>query len=422
MIEAPPEPAIVIAGAGSGKTETMAGRVVWLVANGHVQADEVLGLTFTRKAAGELAERIQRRLSTMAEYERRGLLMHLDALVMRGDLEAFWDAHVHATARERQAALAALLDRLAAEFGAEPAPGATAADILLQRARVATYNSFADGIVREHGARIGRDPDSALLSQSGSWLLARRVVVGSGDGRLSERDEAFSTVVDAVHRLAGEVLDNRVDLGELVSFGESWEARLSAVSCRLKKDQVLVDGARRSMSGLPVLAGLVADYADHKRADDTLDFADQVAGALQIVEAAPDVAADLRDRFRVVLLDEYQDTSVIQTDLLAAIFHDTAVMAVGDPQQSIYGWRGASADNLAAFPNAFARTTTARHHSLMISWRNDLEVLTAANAILKTSPSSSVRVEPLEPRPGGTCRAGRPSVHPERRRRSPAGG
>ena len=400
VIESPPAPAIVIAGAGSGKTETMAGRVVWLVANGHVRAEEVLGLTFTRKAAGELAERIQRRLSTIGEYGRRGLLPHLEALVARGDLAAFWVEHARATPRDRQTGLEALLDRLAAEFSAVPSPGSAATDALLSRARVATYNSFADGIVREHGARIGRDPDAALLSQSGSWLLARRVVIASQDERLSEREEAFSTVVDAVHRLAGEVLDNRVDLAELTALGQRWDARLARVTCRLKKDQNLVDGARKSLSGLPVLAGLVADYAARKDADDTLDFADQVAGALQIIEAAPDVAADLRDQFRVVLLDEYQDTSVIQTELLAAIFRDTAVMAVGDPQQSIYGWRGASADNLAAFPAAFSSSARAQRHTLMISWRNDLAVLTAANALLAEADAGTVAVEPLLPRPG----------------------
>jgi DNA helicase-2/ATP-dependent DNA helicase PcrA len=61
VIEAPPAPTLVVAGAGSGKTETMSGRVVWLIANEHVRRDEVLGLTFTRKAAGELAERIDHR-------------------------------------------------------------------------------------------------------------------------------------------------------------------------------------------------------------------------------------------------------------------------------------------------------------------------------------------------------------------------
>src|SRR5206468_6285387 len=65
VIQAPLQPAVVIAGAGSGKTETMAARVVWLVANGLVSPERVLGLTFTRKAAGELQQRIRSRLRAL---------------------------------------------------------------------------------------------------------------------------------------------------------------------------------------------------------------------------------------------------------------------------------------------------------------------------------------------------------------------
>jgi hypothetical protein len=71
VIEAPVEPLLVVAGAGSGKTETMAARVVWLVANGLARPEEILGLTFTRKAAGELADRIRARLRAL---HRRGLV------------------------------------------------------------------------------------------------------------------------------------------------------------------------------------------------------------------------------------------------------------------------------------------------------------------------------------------------------------
>lgn len=398
VIEAPLSPAIVVAGAGSGKTETMAGRVVWLVANGLVSADEVLGLTFTRKAAGELAERIERRLATVRAYSSRGLVAHIPALVAEGILPRFWADHADAPAAVRDTALAALLDRLAAERVTDADNVSAPGEELLFRPRVATYNAFADALVREFGSRIGRDPDSALLSQSGSWLLARRVVVESADPRLAEREEAFSTVVDAVHRLAGEVLDNRVDLDELAEFGRRWDERLAGITCRLKRDQDRVDAARRSLGGLPVLAGLVAEYARRKRADDTLDFADQVADALAIVEWAPDVVETLREQYRVVLLDEYQDTSVIQTQLLAEIFRDTAVMAVGDPQQSIYGWRGASADNLGAFSRTFSSGADAAHFRLMISWRNDAQILTAANALLGAGAGADV--EALQPRPG----------------------
>jgi len=65
IIQAPLEPALVVAGAGSGKTETMANRVLWLLANDHVQPKEVLGLTFTRKAAGELAARVRLRIEQL---------------------------------------------------------------------------------------------------------------------------------------------------------------------------------------------------------------------------------------------------------------------------------------------------------------------------------------------------------------------
>ncbi|MEU2972510.1 UvrD-helicase domain-containing protein, partial [Nocardiopsis alba] len=70
VISAPLEPGVVIAGAGSGKSETMASRVVWLVANGLVRPEQVLGLTFTRKATAELAERVRKRLEQLRSTEQ----------------------------------------------------------------------------------------------------------------------------------------------------------------------------------------------------------------------------------------------------------------------------------------------------------------------------------------------------------------
>ena len=120
VIEAPLEPALVVAGAGSGKTETMASRVVWLVANGIVRRDEVLGLTFTRKAAGELAERIQRRLARLAEFETRGLLPSLGALHAEGRLDVFAELERSGIEGARaQSARHEAMDVLARSVGAE---------------------------------------------------------------------------------------------------------------------------------------------------------------------------------------------------------------------------------------------------------------------------------------------------------------
>lgn len=402
VIEAPPVPALVVAGAGSGKTETMAGRVVWLVANGHVRRDEILGLTFTRKAAGELAERIGVRLAMIDDYGRRGLLPHLREIVASGALARISDA---APGIQRAAVRRQVLDELAECFvtGWDPSAPRTAEDLLI-RPRVSTYNAFADGIVREHAARIGGDPDAAMLSQAASWLLARDVVLRAELPGLEDIDSAVATVIDAVQRLAGDALDHRADLDRAVRIATETAAAFGPG--RRHGD---IDKAAGNLEALGTLAQLVGTYLDEKVRRGVRDFADQVAGASDIIAAAGDVRDGLRAEHRVVLLDEYQDTSVIQTRFLADLFSDSAVMAVGDPHQSIYGWRGASADNLYSFAGSFARSMEAQTHSLMTSWRNDRAILDVANRILAPLQRPGLDVPPLVPRPG----AGEGSVQVE---------
>ncbi|GAA2012158.1 ATP-dependent DNA helicase [Microbacterium ulmi] len=402
VIEAPLTPALVVAGAGSGKTETMAGRVVWLVANGLVRRDEVLGLTFTRKAAGELAERVQRRLQRLGEFERHGLLPHLPALHAAGRLDVFAAIEREAgesakAAGERRAVLA----RLAAEVGASGGEDADADD-LLHRPVVATYNSFADQIVREHALRIGRDAEAAVLSESAAWLLMRRVVLASDDPRLELRESSLRTIIDAALRIARDSVDNLVDLDALAAFPDEFHHVVEVPSTTSRVTVYAdIDKAETDVAGLGLLSGLAREYAAQKRRIGVIDFSDQVAGALEVVRGHVSVAEELRARYRIVLLDEYQDTSVVQTDLLATIFAGTAVMAVGDPHQAIYGWRGASAGNLGGFPGAFAPGAPCLRFSLLTSWRNSATVLRAANAVLAPlAASAAVPVEELRARPG----------------------
>ncbi len=393
VIAAPLRPTLVVAGAGSGKTETMASRVVWLVANGLVRRDQVLGLTFTRKAAGELAERIQRRLHRLSEFERRGLLTELPALHTAGRLEVFGRLE---QAGAPEAARHAELDALGGSALTDPA------DALLERPQVATYNSFADAIVREHAVRVGRDAESAVLSESAAWLLMRRVVLDADDERLEVREEALSSIIDGALRIARDGTDNLVDLAELAAF----PARFAAVAERPSTSARVtvyadVQKAVTTVGGLEVLVDLAREYAARKRRQGVIDFSDQVAGALEVVRGHTAVCDELRDRYRVVLLDEYQDTSVVQTDLLVTAFRDTPVMAVGDPHQSIYGWRGASAGNLGGFASAFSPSGKAERFALMTSWRNATRVLDAAGAVLAPlATTSPVPVEKLLPRPG----------------------
>jgi DNA helicase-2/ATP-dependent DNA helicase PcrA len=332
VIEADLAPALVIAGAGSGKTETMANRVLYLLANGLVRPSEVLGLTFTRKAAGELAKRIRDRIEQLAAA---GLI---------GD-----------------------------DYDVFEAP------------TVATYNSFANSIYRDNAALIGRESDAAVLSEASSWQLARSIVVASHDERLADLDKSVDVVTKAVINLNHELSeiertsdDVRRMVDELGSVLElPYGGRSNARYPEVRR-------AVGAVQGLPVLLDLADAFAEAKASRGLVEYSDQVALALTATERVPRIAEELRERFAVVLLDEYQDTSVVQTRLLKTLFRDHAVMAVGDPHQSIYGWRGASAANLGSFPSDFSTDSGAvAKFDLSTSWRNGHGILAAANALVE---------------------------------------
>nr|WP_205861676.1 ATP-dependent DNA helicase [Planosporangium flavigriseum] len=325
VIAAPIEPLLVVAGAGSGKTETMAARVVWLVANGHVRPEQILGLTFTRKAAGELAHRLRQRLSE---------------LVRRLGRDEFTTG--------------------------EPT--------------VATYHSYAARVVSEHGLRAGYEPSNRLLSEATCWQIADGVVV-SYDGDMSHVLVAPTTVTEAVLRLSADLSEHLRTPAELAAWTGRFFAEVeSRPGKMLKSVREILDRQKARLQLLPLVRG----YADRKQLLEAMDFGDQLARAAMVTTNHPEVARIERERYRVVLLDEYQDTSHAQVVLLRALFGEGhPVTAVGDPAQSIYGWRGASAGTLERFPAEFAGADgePARELTLTTSWRNRPEILDVANAM-----------------------------------------
>ena len=359
VIEAPLAPALVVAGAGSGKTETMANRVLWLLANGLVEPGQVLGLTFTRKAAGELGSRIRERIAELASAGLNSAGLNSAGLLPPGDV---FDAPV-----------------------------------------VATYNSFANTLYRDSAILLGREGDAPVLGEAAAWQLARGVVIRSRDSRLPELGRNLDALTKAVLAVARGVAEHAGDLDELRELG----ARLGALADLPTNDPIdrferapAVELARQ-LGALEVLADLAAEYDAEKVRRGVVEYADQVALALRIAQKQPTLGEELRDRYRVVLLDEYQDTSVVQTQLLARLFGGSAVMAVGDPNQSIYGWRGASAANLDQFADLFG---TEARFALSTSWRNGTRILDAANHLVAPFVGSGVAVEQLEASPVASSR------------------
>lgn len=370
VIEAPLAPMLVVAGAGSGKTETMASRVVWLIANGIVEPRQVLGLTFTRKAAHELGERISARLSTLASALRG------EGLPLPAGLERGGD------------------------------------DLVGQRPVVHTYNGFALDLVREHALAVGIDPELTMMSTSASWQLAHEIIEGWDDSLDLEASPA--TLTAALLSLTSSLADHLATPAQLAEHLEQIRSHLSGIPLQVEGRRRTTPKAVASVLGALesrlALIPLLERFAQIRTEASALDFADQVSLAARVAREVPAAGALARRMHKVVLLDEFQDTSVAQLQMLTDLFGPGhAACAVGDPQQAIYGWRGASAASLAGFATAFATPEQpVLECSLSTSWRNDEAVLSVANRLAAPlrRADAGLTIPELQARPGageGAC-------------------
>ena len=343
-------PALVVAGAGSGKTELLAVRVLWLVANGYARPEQILGLTFTRKAATELSKRIFEALLKLRETN-------------------YWP------------------EELDYEFVAPT---------------ISTYNAFSNQIFRDNCLALGYENESTLLSEAAAFQLAREVCVRYGSdvsGSLSDLDLNLDTLVQKVLELSQALSDNGQSAAAVREVIEATANQIGSlpkkagaeVDSRFAYIEELVEGLKPT----PLIAELAERFQQEKKLRSMVDYSDQVALAYKAVSENSQAAELIRENFTAILLDEYQDTSVLQTKLLSTLFGNKAVFAVGDPNQSIYGWRGASSSNLDQFGQDFG---SVRHFSLQTSWRNPIKVLEMANQIASPlqKPASYEKSTPAE--------------------------
>ncbi|MFB1041519.1 ATP-dependent DNA helicase [Streptomyces chrestomyceticus] len=381
-ITAPPAPQVVVAGAGSGKTTVMAARVVWLVGTGQVAPEQVLGLTFTNKAAGELAERV------------------------------------------RKALAAAGVTEPADPFGAAgpgpggPGPGGpAAADGVPGEPRISTYHSFAGQLLKDHGLRIGLEPSARLLADATRFQLAARVL-RTAPGPYPALTKSLPALVEDLLALDGELAEHLVEPDRL----RAYDTELLAALDQVKLTNADLRKVPETVRGRLELLELVRAYRAEKRRRELLDFGDQIALSATLATTRPEVGALLREEFKVVLLDEYQDTSVAQRIMLSGLFGGGtghAVTAVGDPCQAIYGWRGASVANLDDFPDhfPFEDGSPAGRSALSQNRRSGGRLLDLANGLAAPLRAMHAGVEALRPAPGaerdGTVRCALLPTHAE---------
>lgn len=338
---AEPGPMLVVAGAGAGKTETMASRVVWLVANGYARPEEVLGLTFTHKAAQELSRRIRQQLAILAGSPK---VRDLD-------------------------------------------PSGQLATMLVNEVpTVSTYDSYAGKLIKEYGLLVPVEPDARVITDAEYFSIAHRVV---RDYRGSLQANSAAGATEKLRDLISTMDNSLLELDDVAANTQeiltTMEIAISAKKRQSQDDQKHLKNQYLRLEMLPLVEELRAEL----RRQSVVTFGEQMSVAARLVRDHPGVGESQRRRYKVIMLDEYQDTSHAQRVLLSGLFghgagldNDLTVTAVGDPMQAIYGWRGATVENLAEFVNDFPTPSgPAPKLELTTSWRNPAEVLKLANTV-----------------------------------------
>jgi DNA helicase-2/ATP-dependent DNA helicase PcrA len=292
-VTSPPGQALVLAGAGSGKTRTLTYRVAYLLANA-VAPHNILLLTFTNKAAREMLERVD----------------HL----LPGQTGGLWSG---------------------------------------------TFHSVCNRILRQHAALAGLTRGFTILDAEDARSLMSKVIRDSGIGK-------------QVENATGEKFPKAPVIQGLLSFATNTKKPLEDVVLeQFGPDPDFLDGIER-------VAKL---YDKKKREANSLDFDDMLTRTLELFEQHPAVLQEYQYQFQFILVDEYQDTNPIQSDLINALAGQHGnVMVVGDDAQSIYSWRGADFRNIISFPERFPQAQVFR---IETNYRSVPEILHLANEAIR---------------------------------------
>lgn len=313
-------PLRVTAGAGTGKTTTMALRLAALIRREGIAPEEALGITFTNKAAEELADRLR---------------LCLPELAVEG-----------------------------------------------REVEVTTYHGFAFNLLAEFGPLVGVERQVGVIAPGYARQLLREAV-GAAPRRTLDLTSPGARVGELAG-LAGRLGDHLLGPADLLEDHPAGEV-----------------AARRAE-----MAQVLTAYARRKEGLGLVDYADMITRGHRLLATHPEVADRLRARYRVVLLDEYQDTNPAQRELLRLIFHSGfPVTAVGDPDQTIYEWRGASLENFAAFPAHFPEADGAEAATLSLSYnrRSARRIVNLANLVRGCigRPGGLDRLRALDEAPAG---------------------
>jgi DNA helicase-2/ATP-dependent DNA helicase PcrA len=288
-------PLLVVAGAGTGKTQVITRRIAYLILERGVPASQILALTFTDKAANEMQERV-------------------DSLLPYGVVDT----------------------------------------------NIMTFHSFGDQIVREYGLEIGLQPAATVMSAAQQLVFMR--------DNIDAFDLKYFAPISKPDSLLGELLTYFGRLKEEIISPDKYLAYAASLE-GLDRDKHMELGQAYRV------------YCKLTRERGLMDFADQIALPLELLEKRPNIVQELRKRYRYILVDEFQDTNIAQNKLVQHIAGPSGnIMVVGDDDQSIYKFRGAAISNILDFSKTYK---DAAQIVLTENYRSTQQVLDAAYQLIQ---------------------------------------
>lgn len=277
-------PLLIVAGAGTGKTTVITKRLAYLVEKGFARTDEILALTFTDKATGEMVERI-------------------DTLLPYGYLD-LW---------------------------------------------IYTFHAFCQRILKEHGIDIGLSPDFTLLDETGQWLLIRKHLSAFKLDYYRPLGKP-AKFIRALVKHFGRLKDEAITPEDYLSYVET--LTLNSDSAEFVKTKS--DAEKGDVPRIREVAEAYHTYQQLLLQEGALDFGDLILYTLRLLRERPLVLSRLREKFKYLLVDEFQDTNSAQFELIKLLgAPKNNITVVGDDDQSIYKFRGASVSNILEFKDCY---------------------------------------------------------------------
>ncbi|MSW38634.1 MAG: AAA family ATPase, partial [Actinobacteria bacterium] len=245
---------------------------------------------------------------------------------------------------------------------------------------IMTYNAFGAQLLKEHALRIGLEPDARVVVDALKYQLAFRVVANTEVDLASVGFSPMSAVSDMM-TLDQALANYMVEPFTVAQYCDELVKKYLATNYENEDHAKFVDTLQKRSR----LCALISEYRQAKINHSVIDYSDQIRLAALAARESPAMREKLREDFDIVLLDEYQDTSISQRDLLMSLFGNSyPIMAVGDPCQAIYRWRGAEISNMDNFAIDFpvvrdGESSPCPTYSLTKNRRSSSEILAAAN-------------------------------------------